>query len=70
MTVPTKGMISFAGSFGANPYQDRPGIMCRTVKDAADGARCVPRPQDGQLLRCARSLHRAAARDRVEDAVR
>ena len=34
MVVPTKGMISFAGAFGANPYQDRPGIMCRTVKDA------------------------------------
>jgi Asp-tRNA(Asn)/Glu-tRNA(Gln) amidotransferase A subunit family amidase len=34
LVVPTKGMISFAGSFGANPYQDRPGIMCRTVKDA------------------------------------
>lgn len=33
--VPTKGMISFAGSIGANPYRDRPGIMCRTVKDAA-----------------------------------
>ncbi|HKQ81666.1 MAG TPA: amidase family protein [Steroidobacteraceae bacterium] len=32
--VPTKGMISFAGSIGANPYQDRPGIQCRTVKDA------------------------------------
>jgi amidase len=35
MVVPTKGMISFAGAFGANPYQDRPGIMCRSVKDAA-----------------------------------
>ncbi|MFT4046281.1 MAG: amidase family protein [Solimonas sp.] len=35
MVVPTKGVISFAGSIGANPYQDRPGIMCRTVKDAA-----------------------------------
>lgn len=32
--VPTKGVISFAGSYGANPYQDRPGIMCRTMKDA------------------------------------
>jgi amidase len=32
--VPTKGMISFAGSIGANPYQDRPGINCRTVGDA------------------------------------
>jgi len=35
MVVPTKGMISFAGALGANPYQDRPGIMCRSVKDAA-----------------------------------
>ena len=33
--VPTKGMISFGGTIGANPYQDRPGIQCRTVKDAA-----------------------------------
>jgi amidase len=32
--VPTKGMISYGGGIGANPYQDRPGIMCRTVKDA------------------------------------
>jgi amidase len=35
LVVPTKGMISFAGSIGAHPYQDRPGIMCRTVADAA-----------------------------------
>ncbi len=33
--VPTKGMISFGGSIGANPYQDRPGITCRSMKDAA-----------------------------------
>ncbi len=33
--VPTKGMISYAGAIGANPYQDHPGILCRTVKDAA-----------------------------------
>ncbi len=32
--VPTKGMISYGGGIGANPYQDRPGILCRTVKDA------------------------------------
>ena len=32
---PTKGMISFAGAIGANPYQDRPGITCRNLKDAA-----------------------------------
>jgi amidase len=30
----TKGVISFGGGIGANPYQDRPGINCRTVKDA------------------------------------
>jgi amidase len=35
LIVPTKGMISFAGSIGAHPYQDRPGIICRTVTDAA-----------------------------------
>lgn len=34
LVVPTKGMISFEGTIGANPYQDRPGINCRTVKDA------------------------------------
>jgi amidase len=33
--VPTKGMISYGGGIGANPYQDRPGINCRTVKDTA-----------------------------------
>jgi Asp-tRNA(Asn)/Glu-tRNA(Gln) amidotransferase A subunit family amidase len=32
--VPTKGMISYAGGIGANPWQDRPGILCRSVKDA------------------------------------
>jgi amidase len=32
--VPTKGIISFGGSIGANPYQDRPGVYCKTVKDA------------------------------------
>jgi len=34
LVVPTKGMISFAGTIGATPYQDRPGIICRNVKDA------------------------------------
>jgi amidase len=34
LVVPTKGMISFAGAFGANPYQDRPGVICRSVRDA------------------------------------
>lgn len=35
LIVPTKGMISFDATIGANPYQDRPGIICRSVKDAA-----------------------------------
>lgn len=33
--VPMKGMISYGGGIGADPYRDRPGIQCRTVKDAA-----------------------------------
>lgn len=32
--VPTKGIISFGGAIGANPFHDRPGIQCRTLKDA------------------------------------
>jgi Asp-tRNA(Asn)/Glu-tRNA(Gln) amidotransferase A subunit family amidase len=35
LVVPTKGMISYGGAIGANPYQDRPGIICRDIKDAA-----------------------------------
>ena len=49
LVVPTKGMISFAGAIGAHPYQDRPGIMCRTRQGCRDGSRCVPRQEDGQL---------------------
>lgn len=33
--VPTKGIISYGGGIGANPYQDRPGINCKSVADAA-----------------------------------
>ena len=33
--VPTKGMISYGGGIGADPYRDRPGISCRTVEDSA-----------------------------------
>ena len=65
--VPTKGMISFGGSIGANPYQDRPGIMCRTVKDATTVLDAFRDSKTG-VLRCARSVHGAAARDRVQDA--
>ena len=33
--VPTKGMISYGGGIGADPFRDRPGIQCRTVEDTA-----------------------------------
>lgn len=33
--VPTKGMISYGGGIGADPFRDRPGIQCRTVADTA-----------------------------------
>jgi amidase len=33
--TPTKGMISYGGAIGANPYRDRPGIHCRSLTDAA-----------------------------------
>jgi Asp-tRNA(Asn)/Glu-tRNA(Gln) amidotransferase A subunit family amidase len=33
--IPTKGTISYAGAIGSNNYHDRPGILCRNVKDAA-----------------------------------
>ena len=67
LVVPTKGMISFAGAIGAHPYQDRPGIMCRTVTDAAVVLDAFRDKTTGTLLRRARSLHRVAARGRVAD---
>ncbi|MCP5146032.1 MAG: amidase, partial [Gammaproteobacteria bacterium] len=32
--VPTKGMTTYGGGIGADPFRDRPGVNCRTVKDA------------------------------------
>lgn len=31
----TKGMIPYGGAIGSDPYLDRAGIQCRTIKDAA-----------------------------------
>ncbi len=45
--VPTKGMISFGGGIGANPYQDRPGILCRSVKDTATVLDAFRDPKSG-----------------------
>ena len=33
--VTTKGLISYGGAIGADPYLDRAGITCRTVRDTA-----------------------------------
>jgi amidase len=45
--VPTKGIISFGGSIGANPYHDRPGVYCRTVKDATTVLEAFRDPKTG-----------------------
>jgi amidase len=33
--VTTKGLMGYGGAIGADPYLDRAGIQCRSVKDAA-----------------------------------
>ncbi len=33
--VTTKGLISYGGAIGSDPYLDRAGIQCRSVKDSA-----------------------------------
>jgi amidase len=33
--VTTKGLIPYGGAIGSDPYLDRAGIQCKTVKDAA-----------------------------------
>ena len=42
--VPTKGMISYGGGIGADPYRDRPGISCKHGRGRGHGVRRVPRP--------------------------
>ena len=57
--VTTKGLMPYGGAIGADPYLDRAGIQCRTVKDAALRARRAEGSQ-ARLLRSARHLHGAA----------
>jgi Asp-tRNA(Asn)/Glu-tRNA(Gln) amidotransferase A subunit family amidase len=45
--VPMKGMISYGGGIGADPYRDRPGIQCRTVEDAAKVFEAFRHPETG-----------------------
>ena len=67
--VTTKGMISYGGAIGADPYLDRPGIHCRTVKDAALVLDAL-QGSEARLLRSARHLQRAAESAGLEATVR
>jgi amidase len=45
--VTTKGLISSGGAIGADPYLDRAGLQCRTVKDTALVLDALRDPQRG-----------------------
>ncbi|MDR3418066.1 MAG: amidase family protein [Nevskia sp.] len=45
--VTTKGLLPYGGAIGADPYLDRAGIQCRTVRDTALVLDAVRDPQRG-----------------------
>jgi Asp-tRNA(Asn)/Glu-tRNA(Gln) amidotransferase A subunit family amidase len=45
--VVTKGLMPYGGAIGADPYLDRPGVQCRTVKDTALVLDALKDPQLG-----------------------
>ncbi len=45
--VTTKGLISFGGAIGDEPYLDRAGIQCKTVADAATVLDAIKDPERG-----------------------
>src|SRR5206468_3311611 len=45
--VTTKGLMPYGGAIGADPYLDRAGIQCRSVKDAATVLDALKDPQRG-----------------------
>ncbi len=45
--VTTKGLMPYGGAIGADPYLDRAGIQCRTVKDAARVLDALKDPERG-----------------------
>ncbi len=45
--VTTKGLMPYGGSTGVEPYLDRAGIHCRTVKDAAMVLDALKNPERG-----------------------
>ncbi len=45
--VTTKGLISFGGAIGDEPYLDRAGIQCKSVKDTATVLESIRDPERG-----------------------
>ena len=45
--VTTKGLMAYGGSIGVEPYLDRAGVHCRTVKDAAMVLDALKNPERG-----------------------
>lgn len=45
--VTTKGLLPYGGSIGVEPYLDRAGILCRTVKDTARVLDALRNPERG-----------------------
>src|SRR5262249_22391164 len=45
--VTTKGLMPYGGAIGADPYLDRAGIQCRTVRDTALVLDALKDPQRG-----------------------
>jgi amidase len=43
----TKGLVPYGGAIGGDPYVDRAGIHCRTVKDAARVLDALKAPEHG-----------------------
>ena len=45
--VTTKGLMGYGGAIGADPYLDRAGIHCKTVRDTAMVLDALKNPQRG-----------------------
>ncbi len=45
--VTTKGLMPYGGAIGADPYLDRAGIQCKSVKDAASVLDALKDPEHG-----------------------
>ena len=65
--VPTKGMISYGGGIGADPFRDRPGIQCRTVSDTAKVLDAFRDPTTGRFFD-SRDIYTALPRSFASDA--